>query len=230
VLLICVALVARLYERCPDAGRRPPVNWGKIDLTLKAAMKVQPSHLYPVLIEFGHPGDKKPTPSTTRAAEALAYIKDAGGCAKNKLGLVGGATADLNWNMVAKLSLNPRVRRISLDRLIQASGDPAPLASMYTQLVRAPVDAYAAGTSDLNGKDNRGVRPSDIFCVNVYSMIRGCQPLGWKDPNHMGVNWTNLTWDNLTWDNLTRDNLTWDNLTWDSTQSATGWDAAVDLD
>lgn len=34
----------------------------------------------------------------------------------------------------------------------------------------------------------------------------------------------------LAWDNLTRDNLTWDNLTWDSTQSATGWDAAVDLD
>ena len=114
----------------------------------------RPPRAQPVLVEFGHSGDKKPTHSTTRAAEAPAYIKDTGRCAKNKLGLVGGVTADLIWNMVAKLSLNPRVRRISLDRLIQACGDPAPLASMYTQLVRATVDAYVAGTSDLNGKDN----------------------------------------------------------------------------
>ncbi len=102
------------------------------------------------------------------------------------------------------------------------------------------VDAYAAVTSSLVDKDNRGGRPSNGFAVNILPLIKGTQPLTWKDPYYMGRNWTNLTWDNLTWDNLTWDNfnwdnltwdnltwdnLTWDNLTWDTNWSSTTWDS-----
>jgi serine protease AprX len=81
------------------------------------------------------------------------------------------------------------------------------------------VDAYAALTSNQIGVGNTGLRPADSFCRNIYDLIYG-QPLSWKDPNYMGIDWENLGWDNLGWDNLAWDNLGWDNLGWDNL----GWD------
>jgi subtilisin family serine protease len=77
------------------------------------------------------------------------------------------------------------------------------------------VDAYAALTSKKMGVANKGIRPSDSFARQMYDLIYG-QPLSWKDPYYMGIDWGNLAWDNLAWDNLAWDNLAWDNLAWDN--------------
>lgn len=77
------------------------------------------------------------------------------------------------------------------------------------------VDAYAVLTSNKMGVANKGIRPSDSFARQMYDLIYG-QPLSWKDPHYMGIDWENLAWDNLAWDNLAWDNLAWDNLAWDN--------------
>jgi len=77
------------------------------------------------------------------------------------------------------------------------------------------VDAYAALTSNQMGVANTGIRPSDSFARQMYDLMYG-QPLSWKDPHYMGIDWENLAWDNLAWDNLAWDNLAWDNLAWDN--------------
>jgi serine protease AprX len=77
------------------------------------------------------------------------------------------------------------------------------------------VDAYAVLTSNQMGVANTGIRPSDSFARQMYSLLYG-QPLSWKDPHYMGIDWNNLAWDNLAWDNLAWDNLAWDNLAWDN--------------
>jgi serine protease AprX len=77
------------------------------------------------------------------------------------------------------------------------------------------VDAYAALTSNQIGVANTGIRPSDSFARQMYDLMYG-QPLSWKDPHYMGIDWENLAWDNLAWDNLAWDNLAWDNLAWDN--------------
>ncbi|MGA9348455.1 MAG: S8 family peptidase [Anaerolineae bacterium] len=77
------------------------------------------------------------------------------------------------------------------------------------------VDAYAALTSDKMGVANTRIRPSDSLARQMYDLMYG-QPLRWKDPHYMGIDWDNLAWDNLAWDNLAWDNLAWDNLAWDN--------------
>jgi serine protease AprX len=77
------------------------------------------------------------------------------------------------------------------------------------------VDAYAALTSSQVDVFNVDLRPADTFARNIYELIYG-QPLSWKNPNYMGIDWENLAWDNLAWDNLAWDNLAWDNLAWDN--------------
>ena len=97
------------------------------------------------------------------------------------------------------------------------------------------VDAYAAVTSSLVDVFNVNLRPADTFARNVYELIYG-QPLSWKDPNYMGIDWENLAWDNLAWDNLAWDNLAWDNLAWDAgewdslDEAGIPWETVIELD
>jgi serine protease AprX len=77
------------------------------------------------------------------------------------------------------------------------------------------VDALAAVYSAPQPPANRGQRPANTLARALYPILYG-QPLTWKDPNYLGIDWTRLTWANLSWDNLAWDNLAWDNLAWDN--------------
>jgi serine protease AprX len=77
------------------------------------------------------------------------------------------------------------------------------------------VDALAATYSGARPPANRGQRPANTLARALYPILYG-QPLTWKDPSYLGIDWTQLTWTNLAWDNLAWDNLAWDNLAWDN--------------
>ena len=82
------------------------------------------------------------------------------------------------------------------------------------------VDAYAALTSNQMGVANTGIRPSDSFARQMYDLMYG-QPLSWKDPHYMGIDWENLAWDNLAWDAGE----------WDSINEAgVPWETVIELD
>jgi len=122
------------------------------------------------------------------------------------------------------LEQNPSLKPNQLKYILKNTARPLAGVPVNTG-GKGVVDAYAAATSNLSGSDNQGLRPTDSFAVNVYPLVQG-QPLVWKDPYYMGINWSNLSWDNLSWDNLSWDNLSWDNLSWDNLS----WDATSSWD
>jgi len=146
--LFIIAIVAVvLFSSAAPVFAAPPINWDKLDPALAAALKAQPGKTFPIIVEAGLPNDKSPSTGAKRASEAVDHIRAAGGRARNQLAIIGGSSAQGNWDAIAKLSHNGRVRKISLDRVISASGPmqaPGGLASVYTQVVRAP-EVWAMG-------------------------------------------------------------------------------------
>ncbi len=88
------------------------------------------------------------------------------------------------------------------------------------------VDAYLAVNSDPESQANRGLTPSDAFCISVRPLLQG-MPLStvWRDPSYKGINWLNIGWDNISWDRTTWENIAWENISWDNiTWTNIGWD------
>jgi serine protease AprX len=79
--------------------------------------------------------------------------------------------------------------------------------------------------SEVSRPVRQSYRPADTLARALYQVLYGV-PLAWKDPNYLGISWTNLAWDNLAWDNLAWDNLAWDNLAWDNL----AWDSSGKVD
>jgi serine protease AprX len=102
------------------------------------------------------------------------------------------------------------------------------------------LDSFGATNSTLRVAANQGLRPADGFARTLYPIIYG-QPLAWKNPTYLGlnwaaqtwqtlnwaapawdnyvwdgVNWTNIAWDNIAWDQTSWDNIAWDNIAWDN--------------
>lgn len=154
ILLLGVALLtASMTIDTAQAG--PRVKWNKIDPALAQAMKADPDGFYRVIIESETPTVKKGQGGAAqvdavleagkgalRAAAALDRIVRYGGEGKNSLALIGAATANVNYDTAARLSRDAKIRQISLDRRLDAAdarqGKKKNLASIYTDLVRAP--------------------------------------------------------------------------------------------
>jgi serine protease AprX len=62
---------------------------------------------------------------------------------------------------------------------------------------------------------NWGVRPADGLCRTLFPALYG-QPLVWRDPFYLGIDWSKVTWQNIAWDNIAWDNIAWDNIAWDN--------------
>ena len=145
--------------------------------------------------------------------------------------------------------------------LLQKNGGLKPdqvkdiLTRSARQVTGASVAQVGAGALDINAallnatstaRPNRA-RVSDAFARMVYPLIKGTQPLLFRDLSFNGgvdskgvawsnvtwdnVSWDNVTWDNVSWENVTWDNVTWDNVTWDNTTWDTGaaWDTTSQL-
>ena len=122
--------------------------------------------------------------------------------------------------------------------LLQKNGGLKPdqvkdiLTRSARQVTGASVAQVGAGALDINAallnatstaRPNRA-RVSDAFARMVYPLIKGTQPLLFRDlsfnggVDSKGVAWSNVTWNNVTWDNVTWDNTTWDTgAAWDTT-------------
>jgi subtilisin family serine protease len=112
------------------------------------------------------------------------------------------------------------------------SASPPPAGSDGTGLL----DAYAATNSPSRGAANQGLRPADGLARTLYPIIYG-QPLAWKNPIYLSINWGALTWatlswtgpawDNYVWDGVAWTNIAWDNIAWDQTSwDNIAWDQA----
>ena len=140
--------------------------------------------------------------------------------------------------------------------LLQKNGGLKPdqvkdiLTRSARQVTGASVAQVGAGALDINAallnatstaRPNRA-RVSDAFARMVYPLIKGTQPLLFRDLSFNGgvdskgvawsnVTWNNVTWDNVTWDNVSWENVTWDNVTWDNvTWDNTTWDTGAAWD
>jgi serine protease AprX len=81
--------------------------------------------------------------SAQRSRWAADRIRASAGKRLNNLAIIGGSAATLNYAAITKLSLDPFVSRIHLDKKIAPLGNPGSL-SLYTQMVRA-TEVWAQG-------------------------------------------------------------------------------------
>ncbi len=132
------------------------------------------------------------------------------------------------------LQRNPGLKPNQVKYILIQTARPVALSPGVDSTGAGLVDAYAAVKSNLNGKANLGLTPSDNFAKTVYPMLRGMPLTGmWRNLTYRGVNWVDITWDDITWDRTTWENLrwediTWDNLTWsDITWDDVTWDSVV---
>jgi serine protease AprX len=88
---------------------------------------------------------------------------------------------------------------------------PPPAGSAGSGLL----NAYAATYSPPRGSANQALRDTDGLARTLYPAVYG-QPLGWRNPSYLGIDWLSLTWQTLTWDNIAWDNIAWDNIAWDN--------------
>ena len=79
-----------------------------------------------------------------RAQGALDRLRAVGGKRVNSLALIGGGSATLSAEAIAKLTLDPFVKFIRLDKKLKPLGNPVAGLSLYTQIVRAD-DVWAQG-------------------------------------------------------------------------------------
>jgi subtilisin family serine protease len=89
------------------------------------------------------------------------------------------------------------------------------------------LDVQAASQIGNAGAANRGLRPADGFARTVYPLLYG-QPLVWRDPTYLGVDWRALTWATLDWSEAAWNNLAWDAVDWsDAAWDDAAWDDAA---
>ncbi len=167
VLLLCTGLalyLATLGSAAPALAEPGGLDSSKIDPALLQAMNANPNGLFWVLVETELPSKKPAAPSAPkgrpappaaptknqnaeRAQAAVDRLKVNGAKAVKSLAIVGGAAGTLSANGVAKLSRDPFVARILLDRQLRPLGTPA-ANSIYTQVVHAP----EVWTQGINGR------------------------------------------------------------------------------
>ncbi|MBI4786461.1 MAG: S8 family peptidase [Chloroflexi bacterium] len=145
VVLALLLLFSASFPLAQPANADGPVS-SKIDPALLAAMNANPRGEFDVIVQTGVPGGgKKPSPKVNaeRAKGAADRLKANGGKYLKGLALIGGAAATMNVDGITKLSRDPFVKFIVLDKKLKPMGTPA-AQSIYTQLVRAP-EVWAQG-------------------------------------------------------------------------------------
>ena len=145
VVLALLLLFSASFPMAQPASADGPVS-SKIDPALLSAMNANPRGEFDVIAQTGVPGGgKKPSPraNAERAQGAANRLKANGGKYLKGLALIGGAAATMNVDGITKLSRDPFVKFILLDKKLKPLGAPA-AQSIYTQLVRAP-EVWAQG-------------------------------------------------------------------------------------
>ncbi len=123
------------------------IRKARIDPALLAAMRANPKGEFHVIVRTGAPDPKRVSPkaNTQRAKDTADRLKLNSGKHINTLAIIGGASATLSRGAIDKLSRDPMVSAIDLDKPMKSMGSATgPLQSLYTQIVRAP-EVWAQG-------------------------------------------------------------------------------------
>src|SRR3990172_5856321 len=126
-VLALMLLFSASFPMAQPANADGPVS-SKIDPALLAAMNANPRGEFDVIVQTGVPGGgKKPSPraNAERAQGAANRLKANGGKYLKGLALIGGAAATMNVDGITKLSRDPFVKFIVLDKKLKPMGSPA---------------------------------------------------------------------------------------------------------
>lgn len=162
-IAVIVSLVAVVFALALGGAQSTLAGNGemkanKIEPALLSAMKANPQGKFRVIVQAASPDLKKLLPpvtsantkdvlrklNTLRAQGVLDRLRSNGGNQVNSLALIGGGSGVVSAKAIAKLSLDPYVKYIQLNRKLKPLGDPLASLSLYTQIVRAP-NVWAQG-------------------------------------------------------------------------------------
>ncbi len=196
-IAIVLSLIAVLFALAPG-GAQPTlagngeIKVNKIEPALLSVMKANPQGEFHVIVDAAAPDLKKLLPpvtstntkdvlrrvNTLRAQGVLDRLRANGGKRVNSLALIGGGSGVLSAKAIAKLSLDPFVKYIHLDRKLKPLGDPLASLSLYTQIARAPgvwaqgingqgigvavLDSGVAAVDDLLAPSTRVIARADL--------------------------------------------------------------------
>jgi serine protease AprX len=199
-----------------DAGG---LQTAKIEPALLAAMKANPRGQFKVIVHSGMPNLKgTPVPNGLPDFKPLLNSKNAqdvkkaftqlnsqraqwiserivsyGGMSTNRLNIVGGVAAKLSVDAITRLSRDPFVTRIQLDKVMKALGTPGDM-SLYTQIVQA-TDVWAQG---INGQGigvailDSGVSPHDDVNLPASRIVASVDFTGGTAPGDPGGHGTHV--------------------------------------
>jgi serine protease AprX len=168
------------------------VQTAKIDPALRSAMKANPRGDFPVIVQTTMPNLKGKTNSlrlpnladigderkslrevnSQRAKWLGDRITQVGGIIRNHLPIVGGSSARLSVTAIGRLSREPFVSFIQLDKKMKPMGSPGELSN-YTQVIHA-AEVWAQG---INGQGisvavlDSGVAAADDLSLPVSRIV-----------------------------------------------------------
>jgi serine protease AprX len=136
-----------------SAGQGGP-NLAKLDPALIAAYRAKPNGEFRVIVDTNEPdlgsvkGAKLPAAlrsqfNAKRSQGAVSRIRALGGKWVNSLTVIGGATATLKASAIIKLTLDPFINFIHLDKKVKVMGGPGD-QSQYTKISHA-ANVWAQG-------------------------------------------------------------------------------------
>lgn len=153
VLILCALFaifVLTLSNAQPTTAGKGTLRADKLDAALLAAIRANPKGKFPVIVQTvlrtGRKFARNANANRARgAADLINRLAGKSATNVNRLVMIGGATAKLPVKKINKLSREPSVSLILLDRELVPLGTPATeLQSIAARVVRAP-EVWAQG-------------------------------------------------------------------------------------
>ncbi len=217
-LILCVLsamFISTMTVAQPAIADQGGILTAKIDPALLSAMKANPRDNFPVIVQTTLPNLKGKTNSlgmpnladigggdekkalrevnSQRTKWLADRIAKVGGIVRNHLPIVGGSSTRLSADAIGRLSREPFVSFIQLDRKMKPMGSPGEL-SLYTKIIHAS-DVWAQG---INGQGisvavlDSGVAAADDLSLPASRIVASVDFTGQPAPGDPGGHGTHV--------------------------------------
>jgi serine protease AprX len=157
--------------------------------------------------------------STLATAYPDHLVTATNGASYLRLSGTSQATAVISGTVALLLQAQPGLRPNQVKAMLTTTAVPfgqntgvlVPSPSVGSGLGNAAGTIAASSTAHAN----HGLRVADPSADVLFNLLQG-QPLFWKDPTYMGIDWTQVNWSNIKWSDYAWDNVIWDDFGWDT--------------